>query len=90
MYVEAAEIMVKKLNEKSKLIEEERRTRSENEEVDTGDEDNLLAGIRALIGASLIATKSHYCSAPMSSYLIRNHSRLQYSHQFAYANYNEF
>lgn len=90
MYVEAAEIMVRKLNERAKLIEEEQLSSIESELEDTGDQDNLLAGIRALIGASLIATKNHYCSAPMASYLIRNHSRFQYSHQFAYANYDEF
>ena len=53
-------------------------------------QDEMLAGLRALIGASLIASNARICSATMAAYLTRNFSRFQYSHEFSYINVNEF
>ena len=50
----------------------------------------MITGIRALIGASFIATGSYKCSGTMAAYLTRNHSRFQYSHNFAYVNLKDF
>ena len=45
-------------------------------------EDPIVSGLKALIGASFIATSSRITSSTMASYLTRNHSRFQFSHNF--------
>ena len=83
LYGDAARIMVKKLNEKALEI-------ALNDNLDRDEQDHTLAGLRALIGASFIATGSHICSATMASYLTRNHSRFQFSHGFSSAYISDF
>jgi len=82
-YTEGARIMVRKLNEKIQMIDC-------NDDSNSQDHDSLLAGIKALIGASFIATKAKICSSTMASYLVRNHSRFQFSHYFAPVNLNDY
>ena len=86
-YADGAKIMVRKLNEKIEKLEE-----CDEEEIDSamGEKDEMLAGMRALIGASFIATRSRQVSAPMAAFLTRNHSRFQFSHQFESADLKDF
>ena len=53
-------------------------------------DDDVTAGMKSLIGAALLATKAHICSAPMAAYLTRHGSRFHYSHDFAYVNIRDF
>ena len=68
MYIEAAELMARKMNEKKKVMEAERISRSEGEGRVEGEanDDTLLIGMKALIGAAFVSTRSHYCSVPMA------------------------
>ena len=52
--------------------------------------DSMIAGVKALIGASIIATGSYKCSGTMAAYLTRNHSRFQFSYPFSFLNLNDF
>ena len=47
-------------------------------------------GVRALLGACILTTRSHVVSAPMASYLTRNGSRFRYSHDFSYLSVGGF
>ena len=90
-YSEAARIMIRKLNEKIiEIKQKEPLDGNELDQVEVQRDDDTLAGMRALIGASIIATGSHVCSATMAAYLTRNNSRFQFSHEFAYTNLNDF
>ena len=82
------EFQVQNINEEERDSNES-QVRNNNEEEQ--DEDVAgLAGMRALIGASLHSTNSHVCSATMASYLLRNKSRFHFSHDFAYVNLTHF
>ncbi|KAG7352599.1 helitron helicase-like protein [Nitzschia inconspicua] len=78
----AAKQMVKKLQER---IMDRMALENEDEE-----EEISSIGMKGLIGAVLMATKEHKVAAPMASYLIRNHSRFHFSHDFAYVNIDNF
>jgi len=70
--------MVNKLNEKIGTLEN-----TSNDETATIDNrDPIVSGLKALIGASFIATSSRICSSTMAAYLTRNHSRFQFSQRF--------
>ena len=53
-------------------------------------EEKKQRGMRALMSAVIMSTRSHMCSAPMASYLTRNESRFAFSHEFVYANLHQF
>ena len=65
---------------------------NENRENNTADTDNdrVLHGMRGLIGAVLLSTGAHVCSAPMAAFLLRNESRFGFSHEFAYVDLRDF
>ena len=81
----AAAHMVRRLKEKIKEKEQC---------IDTGesleDDEKQLLGIRAMIGAVLMATNAHVVSAPMASFLIRNRSRFEFSHEFQFVCLSDF
>jgi hypothetical protein len=52
--------------------------------------DHSRKGMRAMISAVMQLTSSHKVAAPMASYLVRNTSRFQFSHKFAWLNINDF
>ena len=87
-HADAARIMVNKLNEKIDTLDNGSST---NDDTPTlGNRDPIVAGMKALIGASFIATSSRICSSTMAAYLTRNHSRFQFSHRFASIAYQDF
>ena len=51
---------------------------------ETRSENSLFEGLSRLMGAVMVNTSQHICSAPMASYLVRNGSRFRYSHDFKY------
>ena len=77
-YAEAAKIMVRRLNEEVETLEN-----IGEENATTENRDELVSGLKALIGASFIATGSRIVSSTMAAFLTRNHSRFQFSHRFA-------
>ena len=81
-YAKGAEIMIRKINERLTELNEGENPPEES--------DHMKAGMRAVIGASLIATSSHVCSAPMAAYLTRNLTRFHFSHKIASANLKDF
>ena len=100
-FTEAAQKMIKRLNEKkianttdddlmSKSNSTETEAPSTNDENDDSSNDSLLLGIRTVIVSALHATKNHYCAAPMAAYLIKNGSRFHSSHSFDYVNLKNY
>lgn len=82
-FTKAAAHMAKKMADFNASVNEE----GSNE----GDvPDRVLVGVKGMIGAVLMGTQSHKIAAPMASYLIRNDSRFQFSHRFAYVNLRDF
>ena len=53
-------------------------------------EERKQRGLKALMGAVIMSTRAHVCSAPMGAFLIRNESRFMYSHEGAYTNLHQF
>ena len=51
---------------------------------ETRKESPLFEGLSRLMGAVMVNTSEHICSAPMASYILRNGSRFTYSHTFKY------
>ena len=47
-------------------------------------ESTLFEGLSRLMGAVLVSTCQHVCSAPMAAYLVRNESRFKFSVEFKY------
>lgn len=47
-------------------------------------ESTLFEGLSRLMGAVLVNTGQHVCSAPMAAYLVRNGSRFRFSETFKY------
>ena len=87
LFTNAAKQMIQKMRER--LLELEQTTNST--EIETVEQDRETSGMRALIGAMLLSTSAHICSAPMASYLVQNNgSRFRYSHDFAYVNLKNF
>ena len=54
------------------------------------EEERKQRGMRALMGAVIMSTSAHVCSAPMASWLTSNESRFSFSHEFVYANLYQF
>ena len=79
-YAEAAKIMVNKLNEKIETLNDEGGREDNVTNLNNGP---IVSGLKALIGASFIATGSRIVSSTMAAYLTRNHSRFQFSHKFS-------
>lgn len=60
---------------------------------DADEEDEMQLcrkGVRTLMGAVIIATRSHMVSTPMASYLLRNGSRFGFAHDFQYLDFKTF
>ena len=91
LFTNSAKHMIKKMRESLLQLEDE----SSNTNQEQGGEDNennrVATVMKTLIGAMLLSTSAHICSAPMASFLVRNGgSRFHYSHDFAYVNLNHF
>ena len=66
-------------------------TASYGEELDT--DDNLQRkqrGVRTILSACTMVTRCHKVSAPLASYIVRNGSRFQFSHDFTNIFLNQF
>ena len=77
----AAHDMALKLNET--VLED-------NGGVENEEQNNRKKGLRAVIGAVLMATNAHVVAAPMAAYLVRNGSRFSFSHDFTFTYIGDF
>jgi hypothetical protein len=73
-----------------RMIYKIREEQEELTELDVDDVQKRKNGVRALLGACILTTKSHVVSAPMASYLTRNGSRFRYSHGSSFLDINGF
>ena len=52
-------------------------------------ENTLFEGLSRLMGAVMVGTGEHICSAPKTAYLVRNQSRFKFSTKFKYVPVHE-